>query len=185
MRHLQRIALAAIGRQIHPCERSVLMGFPFHLAQQINVPGATAPANTGPGPAQAGNPVAIAPAATGNTTTSTESKTRPASESQPAPKGALEQFLSSGFPLVILVMVLLYFFMLRGPRKEEKARKAAMAALKKGDEVLLISGKYGTIVDIRDDYVVIKVDETNNVKEKYVKNAIQKVIPSESETKKS
>jgi preprotein translocase subunit YajC len=167
------------------------MGFPFLLAEQINIPGATtttnAAATTGNNAAAvvapANPPASGAAVATGPVASTSASGSAPATIDQPS-QNMFESIMRSPIPIFVVVMVFLYFFILRGPRKEEKNRKAAMAALKKGDEVLLISGKYGTIVDIRDDYVVVKVDETNNVKEKYVKNAIQKVIPGDTETKK-
>lgn len=93
----------------------------------------------------------------------------------------------SGFgqiAIMLVAMLALLYFMTRGPRKEEKQRKAMIEQMKRGDEVLLISGKLGKIVDIREDRVVVKVDEANNVKETYLKTAVQRVMTAGTEEKK-
>lgn len=91
-----------------------------------------------------------------------------------------------GFAPIIVIVVVFYFLVLRRggkEREQEKIRKQQIEAMKKGDEVLLISGKFGKVVDVKEDRVVVKVDEANNVKETYLKSAIQKVIADEPEGK--
>ena len=77
---------------------------------------------------------------------------------------------------IILMFVLLYFFMFRGQRKEEKRRKGLIAELKKGDRVMTIGGLVARVVSIDGDEVVLKVDESANVKATYRKSAIQEVL---------
>jgi preprotein translocase subunit YajC len=164
------------------------MGLPLFLAD----PGPTAP--TAPAPNAGGNPPATKDASAtsqgaggdankqegkqeikqeNKAVATTQSSTQ---QGQGAPPPSMLDFFTSPMFFLLIGIVFIYFFMMRGQRKQEKARKAALAAVKKGDEVLLISGKYGTIVDVREKYVIVKVDETNNIKEKYLKNAIQEVI---------
>jgi preprotein translocase subunit YajC len=75
-----------------------------------------------------------------------------------------------------LMLAGLYFFMTRGQRKEEKRRKDMMGDLKKGDRVMTIGGMLASVVSVDDDRVVLKIDESNNVKATYRKSAIQEVI---------
>ena len=83
---------------------------------------------------------------------------------------------------IILIFALLYFFMFRGQRKEEKKRKAMLSELKKGDRIMTIGGLKGSVVEIReaDDEVLIKIDESNNTKARFVRSAIQKVIDTDT-----
>lgn len=72
----------------------------------------------------------------------------------------------------------------RGRGKEEKKRKSMLESMKKGDRVQTIGGLIGSVADVRGDEVVLKVDEANNVKMRYVKSAIQRVL-AESDEKRS
>ena len=59
-----------------------------------------------------------------------------------------------------------------------------LRGVKKGDKVRTIGGILGTVVDIRDDEVVIKVDEATNTKLHLVRSAISKVLAEGEEASK-
>ena len=61
-------------------------------------------------------------------------------------------------PLVLIVVVF-YFLMLRPGQKEKRHRQEMLAAIKKNDRVMTIGGIIGTVAQVRDDEVVLKVDE--------------------------
>ena len=65
----------------------------------------------------------------------------------------------------ILIMLILYFLMIRPQAKRQKAKKTMMAALKKGDRVVTIGGVHGTVVGLKNQgkIVVIKVDKNTNL----------------------
>jgi len=140
-------------------------------------------APTGTAPVQTGTPVPSTPAPAVNNAVTVTSQPgtvqvsgAPTTTSQPAPAGnAVLQFLGTFGPM-ILIFVLLYFILFHGQRKEEKKRKAMIAEMKKGDDVMTIGGLVGKVHDIKDDRVVIKIDEANNVKATYLKSAIQRVL---------
>lgn len=79
----------------------------------------------------------------------------------------------------IVVIVLLYFMMIRPQRKREKEAKAMLSAMKVGDKVVTIGGICGKITKLKDDYVIIETGSTGNPNEKsYIKmerNAIRDV----------
>jgi preprotein translocase subunit YajC len=77
---------------------------------------------------------------------------------------------------IILMFGVLYLFLFRGQRKDEKKRKAMIATLKKGDRVMTIGGMLASVVSVEGDEVVLKVDESANVKARYRKSSIQEVI---------
>lgn len=84
-----------------------------------------------------------------------------------------------GDPMMMFVMIggmlLLFFWMGRGKRKQETKRREMIAALKKGDKITSIGGVIGTIVDVREDEVVVKVDENNNIRMRFARWAVRGV----------
>ena len=93
-----------------------------------------------------------------------------------APKkvSPLMQFLP-----IILIFVVVYLFMLRGPRKQQQKHKQMVQTLNRNDRVRTIGGILGTVVDVRDDEVTLKVDETNNTKIRISTSAIGKNLSQE------
>lgn len=90
------------------------------------------------------------------------------------PPPSLFQTIGPMVPLIV-IFILLFVLMGNSRRKEEKKRKALIAAIKKGDRVQTIGGALGSVVDVRDDKVQIKVDETSNAKMWFIKSAIASV----------
>ena len=74
--------------------------------------------------------------------------------------------------MLILIFVVMWFFMIRPQRKQQKELENFRNALKKGDKVVTIGGIYGTVSEIKEDSVLIEVD--NNVKIRVSKQALVK-----------
>jgi preprotein translocase subunit YajC len=74
--------------------------------------------------------------------------------------------------ILIAVMIFFVFMMFRGPRKKQQAHTKMVQSLQKNDRVRTIGGIYGTVVEVRDDEIVLKVDESNNTKIKISPSAI-------------
>ena len=68
---------------------------------------------------------------------------------------------------------LLYIFMGRSKRKQAAKRKEMLSGLKKGAKITTIGGIVGTVVEVRDNEVTVKVDETNNARLKLARWAIR------------
>lgn len=81
--------------------------------------------------------------------------------------GSVTQMLSAFLPMV-LVIVLLYFMMIRPQRKKEKEVKAMIDAMKVGDKVVTIGGICGKIVKIKDEFVFIESGNIGTANEKSV-----------------
>ena len=60
--------------------------------------------------------------------------------------------------MLILLFVIMWFFMIRPQRKQQKELEKFRNALKKGDKVVTIGGIYGEVAEIKDRTVIIKVD---------------------------
>jgi preprotein translocase subunit YajC len=74
----------------------------------------------------------------------------------------------------ILIFVVMYLLLFRGPRKKQQQHKQMVQTLEKNDRVRTIGGIIGTVVDVKDDEITLKVDESNNTKIKVVPSAIGK-----------
>ena len=98
---------------------------------------------------------------------------------QPGPKGFFDGI---GFPL-ILMFVVMYFLLFRGPKKKQKKHKEMLDAVKKNDRIRTIGGILGTVVEVRENDIVVKIDEANNTKIRLARTAIAQVITEETETK--
>ncbi len=75
---------------------------------------------------------------------------------------------------IVLMFLLMYFILFRGPQKQKQQRKKMVQSLRKNDKVQTIGGILGTIVDIKGDEITLKVDESNNTKIKVASSAIGK-----------
>jgi preprotein translocase subunit YajC len=73
-----------------------------------------------------------------------------------------------------LIIVVFYFLMIRPQNKKQKETKKMLEALHKGDRVATIGGLRGTVVSVKEDAVVLKVDD--NTKIEFGKAAISQVL---------
>ncbi|MBQ8499778.1 MAG: preprotein translocase subunit YajC [Bacteroidales bacterium] len=74
--------------------------------------------------------------------------------------------------MLALIFVVMWFFMIRPQRKQQKELQNFRDSLKKGDKVVTVGGIYGTVCEIKEGTVLIEVD--NNVKIRVSKNALVK-----------
>ena len=83
---------------------------------------------------------------------------------QPAGGGA------SFWIMILLLFAVMWFFMIRPQRKQQKELEKFRNELKKGDKVMTAGGIYGTVAEIQERSVLIKVD--GEVKLRVDKNSI-------------
>ena len=74
--------------------------------------------------------------------------------------------------MLILIFVVMWFFMIRPQRKQQKELQAFRDGLKKGDKVVTVGGIFGTVDEINDDSVLLKVDK--EVKLRVAKSSVVK-----------
>ena len=74
--------------------------------------------------------------------------------------------------MLALIFVVMWFFMIRPQKKQQKELQNFRDSLKKGDKVVTIGGIYGTVTEVKEDSVLIEVD--NNVKIRVSKQALVK-----------
>ena len=74
------------------------------------------------------------------------------------------------------VILIFYLFIIRPQNKKQKETQKMLSALKKFDKVQTIGGIRGVILAVKEQTVVVKVDD--NTKIEFVKPAIAAVIES-------
>jgi len=86
--------------------------------------------------------------------------------------------LTSFLPLIAIVLIF-YFLIIRPQNKKRKETEKMLSALKKGDRVITIGGLHGTVQNVKDSTVIIKVDD--NVKLEFLRSAVSSVVAASKE----
>ena len=73
--------------------------------------------------------------------------------------------------MLILVCAVMWLFMIRPQRKQQKALEEMRKALKKGDKVITAGGIYGTVAEVEETTILMRVD--GDVKIRVDKQSIQ------------
>jgi len=69
-----------------------------------------------------------------------------------------------------IFMVVFWFFIIKPRKQQEKKHKEVVDSLKRGDKVVTIGGLSGELSRIKEDTVLIKVNETTELE--FLKKAI-------------
>ncbi len=95
----------------------------------------------------------------------------------PAPGGGSPA--SGGSPILIGLMIFLgvfFFISTRSQKKERKKTTDMLDNLKKNDKVLTVGGIVGTVTNVKENEIVLKVDESTNTRMTFLKRSIQQVL---------
>ena len=79
---------------------------------------------------------------------------------------------------LIAIFIIFYFLLIRPQKNQQMQHKKMVADLKKNDEVITSSGIYGTIINVKDTSVVLRIDD--NVKIEIQKDFIAVIRKSAS-----
>lgn len=82
--------------------------------------------------------------------------------------------------MIVVLIAIFYFFMIAPQQKKQKKINAFRDSLSKGDKVMTAGGIYGRIREIKDNYVMLEID--NNVTIKIDKNSIYQSMQDVAET---
>jgi preprotein translocase subunit YajC len=94
-------------------------------------------------------------------------------QAAPGAAGAGAFDFMSLLPL-ILIFVLFYFLLIRPQQKKMKQHKDMIAAVKRGDQVVLGGGIRGKVVKVADDEALVEIAE--NVRVRVIKATITDVV---------
>jgi preprotein translocase subunit YajC len=85
--------------------------------------------------------------------------------------------------LMVIVLLVFYFFIIRSKRTQDRQRELMLKQLKRGDRIQTIGGILGTVVEARENEVLVKVDESSNAKIRFARSAIHRVLEEEKPQK--
>ena len=68
------------------------------------------------------------------------------------------------FVPIILIFAIFYFVLIRPQKKNQKEHALMLDSLKKNDEVVTSGGVLGTIVNIQNDIITLRVDDNTRIK---------------------
>ncbi len=78
------------------------------------------------------------------------------------------------FVPIILIFIIFYLLLILPQQKKQKQHLNMINSLKKGDQIVTSSGMYGTIADVKDQKIVLKI--ADDVKIEIVKSAVATVV---------
>ena len=125
-------------------------------------------------------PLAGEPVAPSTTATTTAAGTVPAGT---GPSAVVRRPTQDPFGMIWMLipfLVIMVLVSVMGSRRDKKKRNALMSSIKKHDEVQTTGGIIGSVVELKDDTVVLKIDENSNVRMTFAKSAIVQVLSSGS-----
>lgn len=93
------------------------------------------------------------------------------------PQLAQSASLLNLLPLVF-IFVIFYFLLIRPQKTKEKQHQKLLAGLTKNDNIVTTGGIHGTIVNVKDKTITLRVDE--NVKMEVEKNCVAYVQKAQS-----
>lgn len=88
--------------------------------------------------------------------------------SQPSPEGSL---LGMFIPL-ILIFLIFWVLIIRPQKRQQREREKMISELKKNDQVVTMGGILGTVRRIKDNEVVLVIDEKKDIEMRVLKSAI-------------
>jgi preprotein translocase subunit YajC len=81
----------------------------------------------------------------------------------------------ASFVPMILIFVAFYFILIRPQSKARQEQRRLVDSLKTGDDVVTNSGILGTVTNVKDRTVIVRIAE--NTKVEILKSAVSTVVP--------
>ena len=100
--------------------------------------------------------------------------------STPTTQATQPPFWGSPFFVPLILLGVFLFLSSRSKKNQERKVQDMLGNLKRGDRVQTIGGIIGTVVEARDNEVLVKVDETNNTKIRFSRKAIHRVLEDDT-----
>ena len=94
----------------------------------------------------------------------------PAGDTQQDPKAQMIQMIA----MFAILGVMFYFLMIRPQSKQRKEQANLLSNIKTGDKVLMSSGIFGIIANVKEKSFVVKI--ADNVKVEVLKSAVTTVV---------
>ena len=89
--------------------------------------------------------------------------------------------MMSFLPLLIIMFAVMYFLIIRPQKTKEKKRLEMISNVRKQDKIVTVGGVHGVIISVKESEVIVRVDDTKDVKLKIDKSAITSVTAPRDE----
>ncbi|MCK4235892.1 MAG: preprotein translocase subunit YajC [Candidatus Krumholzibacteria bacterium] len=80
----------------------------------------------------------------------------------------------TSFIPILLIFIIFYFLLIRPQQKKQKKHQSMVSSLHRGDRIVTNGGLYGSVVDVKEHVIVLKISE--DVKVELIKNAVAAVV---------
>jgi preprotein translocase subunit YajC len=80
---------------------------------------------------------------------------------------------------ILLIFLVFYLLLILPQQKKQKKHLNMLNSLRKGDRIVTNGGMYGTVADVKEHIIVLKISD--DVKVELVKNAIAAVVDKKEE----
>jgi len=94
---------------------------------------------------------------------------------EPDPRGQMLQMVG----MFVILGVMFYFLLIRPQQKQRKEQENLLKNIKTGDKVLLNSGIYGIVSNVKEKTLMVKI--ADNVKVEVLKSAVGSVVQKSAE----
>ncbi len=78
-------------------------------------------------------------------------------------------------PLMIIMFAVMYFLIIRPQKQKEKKRQQMITNVRKQDRVVTAGGVHGVVVSVKENEVIVRIDDAKDVKIKVDKSALTSV----------
>ncbi len=78
-------------------------------------------------------------------------------------------------PLMIIMFAVMYFLIIRPQKQKEKKRQAMITNVRKQDRIVTAGGVHGVVVSVKENEVIVRIDDAKDVKIKVDKSALTSV----------
>ncbi|MFB9860669.1 preprotein translocase subunit YajC [Salinicoccus siamensis] len=85
------------------------------------------------------------------------------------------EFFMAILPFLVLILVM-YFLMIRPAQKKQKAVQDMQANMQKGDEIITIGGIHGTVESFDQKHMYIRTDDVNGAILKFERVALKEIV---------
>jgi preprotein translocase subunit YajC len=99
----------------------------------------------------------------------------PPSGTEQDPRAAMLQMVG----MFVILGVMFYFLLIRPQQKQRKEQENLLKNIKTGDKVLLNSGIYGIVTNVKEKTLMVKI--ADNVKVEVLKSAVGSVVQKSAE----
>ena len=81
-----------------------------------------------------------------------------------------------GFLPLVLIIVVMYFLMIRPQAKKQKEHRAMLEQIEKGDKILTAGGIVGTVAGVKETENMLIVKIADNVKIEMTRSSVSQVL---------